>query len=278
MSRCRATARRTGQQCQKRAVAGATVCLSHGAAASQVRRAARERVALARAVELIGDDATADPQQVLLTAVRASAAMLGGAEAALQADDADSGTLQQLAEAALLAGRLAKLALDSGLEERLVATAEQHGVLVAGVLRRVIEGAGLGPERENALYRSLAQELRAMDGYKHDNGRIELDSIWQIDARIGKLTAELVAHEHAEAAREAADQLPGKIAAAIAAGFGVLDLDEADQERVVVAVEGYLRLQAEAADQPQTGPADQQQASVGAWWLAAHQRRDGDGR
>jgi Protein of unknown function (DUF3987) len=57
------------------------------------------------------------------------------------------------------------------------------------------------------------------------------------------------------------------------------DQDEAKRLAAIILQETTSKRIAErAADQPQTGPADQQQASVGAWWLAAHQRRDGDGR
>ena len=89
MSQCKATANRTGRQGQKRAVKGATVCLSHGGAASQARRVAAQRAALARAAELLGPDATTvDPAEVLVGAVRASAALLAAAEAAVHLDPA----------------------------------------------------------------------------------------------------------------------------------------------------------------------------------------------
>lgn len=43
--RCTATCKSSGEQCLKRALAGATVCLSHGAGAPQVREAATRRKA-----------------------------------------------------------------------------------------------------------------------------------------------------------------------------------------------------------------------------------------
>lgn len=50
MSQCTARAKRTGDRCQKHAVAGAVVCRSHGAGARQVRRKAHQRVAEAKAL------------------------------------------------------------------------------------------------------------------------------------------------------------------------------------------------------------------------------------
>lgn len=46
---CTAHRKRDGEQCTKRAVAGSTICRSHGAAAGQIRRAAAVRVAEADA-------------------------------------------------------------------------------------------------------------------------------------------------------------------------------------------------------------------------------------
>lgn len=51
--RCKAKARRSGEQCAKHAVRGATVCRSHGAGAIQVRRRAAARVAEQQAMEAL---------------------------------------------------------------------------------------------------------------------------------------------------------------------------------------------------------------------------------
>jgi hypothetical protein len=148
-----------GPPLPERAVAGAAVCLSHGAAARQVRRAAAQRVALQRAAELLGPDVQADPAEVLVAAVRSSAALLGAAEAAVRAEEPDADALHQLAEAALLAGRLSKLALDSGIEQRLVRQAEQAGELVGDLIRRTIEALDLPPETAAAAYRHIRSEV-----------------------------------------------------------------------------------------------------------------------
>jgi hypothetical protein len=58
---CKATSQRSGQRCQKHAIKGATVCLSHGAAARQVKRKAAEEVALAQVRAMFGVDEDDDP-------------------------------------------------------------------------------------------------------------------------------------------------------------------------------------------------------------------------
>lgn len=57
MSRCTATAKSTGERCQRPAVKGAEVCYQHGGAASQVQKKAQERL------DQMADDTTADIQR-----------------------------------------------------------------------------------------------------------------------------------------------------------------------------------------------------------------------
>lgn len=270
--RCKATARRSGEQCQKRAIKGATICLSHGAAASQVRRVAAQRVALQRAAELLGPDVTADPAEVLVAAVRSSAALLGAAEAAVRSDEADTAALHQLGEAALLAGRLAKLALDSGIEQRLARHAEEPGALVGGMITRVVNGLELGPDVAAAAFRMIRREVEL--------GRINLGqygdlSIAELDLEIARVVRELDAHDQADAIAG----FPARLAGAVDAGLSVLDLTDDDREKAVSAVETYLAEQAaEREDREQRG---RERASLGQssapWWVKPAVR-NGNGR
>jgi hypothetical protein len=53
MSQCTAIAKSSSQRCRKHAIAGGTVCRTHGGAAGQVRRAARERLVNAAAAKAL---------------------------------------------------------------------------------------------------------------------------------------------------------------------------------------------------------------------------------
>ena len=57
MSRCTATAKSTGERCQRPSVKGAEVCYQHGGAAPQVQKKAQERL------DEMADATTADIQQ-----------------------------------------------------------------------------------------------------------------------------------------------------------------------------------------------------------------------
>lgn len=57
MSQCTATAKSTGEQCQRSAINGADVCYVHGGAASQVKKKAQERL------DDMADSTTADIQR-----------------------------------------------------------------------------------------------------------------------------------------------------------------------------------------------------------------------
>lgn len=257
-ARCTATANRSGQRCRRAAIPGGKVCRSHGGAAPAVRRAAAERVALQRAVGLIGDTTTpADPKRVLVAAVNAANAFLGGAVAALEAPDADQACLRQLGEAALLAGKLSKLALDAHVEERVAATYAQHGELVAGLLRRVVGRVGLAQTQETALYASLAVELRALDGYDPEAGRPA--GMFEADARAATVEAEL-AHRVLD---QVEAELPERLAAALAIGLAAVHLTAQDRERVARAVERHLAREAQlAAAEPLTHAQVQHRANT----------------
>jgi hypothetical protein len=250
--RCTATANRHGGRCKRAAIAGGNVCPTHGGRAPAVRRRAAQRVALEQARALLGDDRDADPGAVLLASVKAAASLLAGARAAIHADDADDLDLRQLADAAQIAAKLARLCLDAGLAESYVRAAQQQGEVVGALIKRIVGGAGLPREQENRLYVAMAAELRRVDGFDFD-GVGEQHDLLKIDADIAILEAKLREHEQVEEAQRLRADMPRRLAQGIAAGFAVLDLDDADQERVATAVEGFLQLDADGADQAAGG-------------------------
>jgi hypothetical protein len=196
VSQCKATARRTGDRCQRRAVKGATVCLSHGGSAKQVRRVAAQRVALQRAAELLGPDVKADPAEVLVAAVRSSAALLGAAEAAVTAEEPEAGVLHSLGEAALLAGRLARMALDAGLEQRLVHQAEEAGAMVGGLITRAVNALELGPDTAASVFRLIRREVELERVNLGPYGNL---SIGELDVEIQRVVRALDEHDQADA-------------------------------------------------------------------------------
>jgi len=58
-NQCTATAKSTGERCQRPAIKGGTVCYQHGGAAPQVKKKAQERL------DEMADKTTADMQRVL---------------------------------------------------------------------------------------------------------------------------------------------------------------------------------------------------------------------
>jgi hypothetical protein len=236
-ARCTARANRTGKRCRRAAISGGRVCPTHGGRAPQVKQRAGQRAALQRAGELLGPDVTADPAKVLVAAVRAGAALLGAAESAIRAEEPDAAALHQLGESALLAGRLAKLALDSGVEARLAAQAEEVGALVGGMISRVVNGLELGPDVSAAVYRRVRREVELRRVSLGEYGNL---SIAELDVEIARIVRELDAHDQADAIAG----FPGRLAGAVDAGLGALDLDDDAREKAVAAAEQYLAEQA----------------------------------
>lgn len=59
MGQCTATAKSTGEQCQRAAIKGGTVCHVHGGAAKQVKEKAQERL------DRMADEVTAEVQEII---------------------------------------------------------------------------------------------------------------------------------------------------------------------------------------------------------------------
>lgn len=177
--RCTAHSKRSGTQCKRIPAEGATVCVMHGGNAPQVREAAERRVQQAyaeRAVATYGLPRDVDPHTALAEEVARTAghvAWLGAKIAELEDDDLVWGvTAQDDKGATEFPGtdttseakpnvwvklyqderahltRVAKAAVDAGVEERRVQIAEQQGELIARVIRGVLDDLGVG-DRED---------------------------------------------------------------------------------------------------------------------------------
>jgi hypothetical protein len=162
--RCVAIARRSGFQCTRPAIAGATVCRAHGGAAPQVRAHALVRAELSKWT--LGE-AVDDPGEVLLRLVTQSRMRVDAYSAELEKLVAESPTLRDalvgdamgefgkvgeyirgLAQLeSLERDRLATFAskaVQAGLGERQVRLAERQGEMLAAVLSRILDNSSLG--------------------------------------------------------------------------------------------------------------------------------------
>jgi hypothetical protein len=246
--RCTAKANRTGKRCRRGAIAGGSVCPTHGGQAPAVQRRAAERVALEQARQLLDLDTDTDPRAALLEAVKATRAALKAAEAALAADDADQHDFNQLVNVAVVSARVSKLALDARVEELIADKNMRLGEMVGGIITNVVRGLGLDTTtsaRAFALVRAEVQDAH-------------LD-LGEIQTEITKVTEQLREHTLTDAEQG----YPERLARAVQAGFAVLDLPDHEQERVVAAVEHFLVL--ERAERAEYLPAAKQPGSR-AWW------------
>jgi hypothetical protein len=168
--RCIRKATSTGDRCKRYRSPGTTVCVKHGAGAPQVRRKAAERVKLeaaARAAATFGLPREVAPDQALLEEIARTAGhidWLGGIIEALDpkavvcaSEFTGVNTTEQAAvnvwvelyqrERTHLVA-VCKAAISAGIEERRVKLAEQHGALLADVLRAVFADPELGMSDE----------------------------------------------------------------------------------------------------------------------------------
>jgi len=226
-----------------------------------VKRRAAERLALAQVKSLLDVDQDSDPRRVLLGAVRACEALLRGAQAAVAADDADAGDLAQLSSAAMTVARVAKLALDADLEASFTRQHEQVGQLVGTMITRVVNGLELSPAVSAAAFRLVRREV----GAEHlDLGRYAGMSVTELDVAIGRVVAELDAAD----ARDAVEGFPARLAGALGAALGALELDDNQRERAVAAAEEYLT--ADAAERTARERTRLERAGLSqstAWWV-----------
>lgn len=141
---CTATAKQTGNRCRRRPSPGAPVCVIHGGAASQVRRKADARRALAEALangdkrpswDVLED--AAHSVDVVARQLRDSIVAAGGR--------VDARKLDQFIEMTERQARLAKVVLDAGIDERRLQIAQQVGGMIAAVIVGVLGDLGVPP-------------------------------------------------------------------------------------------------------------------------------------
>lgn len=192
---CGAKAKSTGKPCTRPVVKGATRCRFHGGAAAQVKSAGQRRLAEERARDAVAKlnlRREVNPHVALLDEVyRAAGVVAWLDERVRELPEADMawGVTEEVEktagefpgtdttraaelnvwikwwqqERANLA-KVAKMALDAGVEERRVRLAESQGALLADVIRRVLGDPelGLSPQQQAQAAPVVARHLRAV--------------------------------------------------------------------------------------------------------------------
>ena len=194
-AQCIATAKRSGAQCKRSPVPGATVCVKHGGGAPQVQAAAKRRLVemqAAAAAQTIGLPVETSPQQALIDEVQRAAGMVAyyGARVEEIANENPNrlinGTTKIENREGFQAGRtstvetvpnvwltlwneerdrLARVstaAIRAGIEERRVELAEHQGLMIAAVIRRILDRLNLDDTQRVLVGEVVPAELRAL--------------------------------------------------------------------------------------------------------------------
>lgn len=193
---CKANARSTGERCTKTAIEGGTVCRYHGGASPQARKAAAERVATekaAAAARLFALPKDINPADALIDLVKWTAGEVDYWRAEVQriaeheptkltagVTRVEKGTrdraavdmrtietvphiaYRMLTDAQERLAKFATAALRAGVDERRVKLAEDQGMLVAQVIRAVLDQLDLSPEQAAKVPEVVPAQLRLL--------------------------------------------------------------------------------------------------------------------
>ncbi len=183
--RCSATAKRTGERCRRWPMPGARVCVMHGGAASQVKRAAERRVAEAaamKAVQTYGTPVETDPITALLDELARTAGAVAWLEAMVRDispnDAAQSAWVELYRQERRHMVDVAATAIRCGIAERQVALQERQAQLVVGLILRLLDHPELelSAEQRRVGKAFASRELLALEAGpdSHDSLRHEI--------------------------------------------------------------------------------------------------------
>lgn len=182
---CTATSRQTGERCKAWAVKGTTICRHHGGSAPQVRAKAAERERVRRIEEHAakvlayeGVTAVEDPLDELGKLANSAMALQDALGARVNAMSklehfSTEGVATMKAEVAMYeramdrTHRLLDSLVKHGYTERQIRIKETEAVLIAGVIRRVLQAIGLTPEQVLEANRLMAEEFRKLEEAEH---------------------------------------------------------------------------------------------------------------
>lgn len=171
---CTATAKSTGDRCQKPPIRGGSVCGSHGGGAPAVRAAAAKRVQEAEAAALVGSIWNPDAAPVMnpVEALQKLAGQLQHAADTLGArlDVVDLDGPAAIAWAKVL--RELRQSLEGmerlGLQQKSVALSEQTGALLAWAVRTILDRLDVSDQQRvlaGSVVPGVFRELAASGGH-----------------------------------------------------------------------------------------------------------------
>ncbi len=176
--RCQRQATGTGEQCKKWALKGSTLCRKHGGNNPHIKRKAKQRLAQQTVGAMLAKQGieldAVDPLEILLEqlgmasgAAHAYGAMVRDLEGVTMASKFGLEPHVLIAmwnEERDRASRLAKMALDAGVDERQVRLAERQGALLHKVFILMLEDRmlGLTLEQRETGKKIAARHLRAL--------------------------------------------------------------------------------------------------------------------
>lgn len=179
--RCKAKAKHSGKQCRRYAIAGGTVCPNHGGSAPQVKAAAQRRLAAEKleadstaALAWLGEQSVTDPLDELgrlATESRSLTTALGKRVNALRElehyDLKNSPSIKaelQLYERAMdRTHRMLDSLIKAGYMERQLKIAEDEAMIIAGIMRRVLQQIGVQPAGIRKAGVLLQEEFAALE-------------------------------------------------------------------------------------------------------------------
>lgn len=186
--KCQAKSKQTGEQCKRQATPGHKVCASHGSKSKQARAAAERRIEQAKAESwLLANIDDALPlasiddvyDELLAVAGQASAwrKVLASRVAALEQLGyegvtgeqvrADVALFERSMDRAMKAGELiVRLDIEGKRQRSIERLAEQHGHVLAEVIRRILTQLNLSPEQQTLVGTVVPAELRAIQEAK----------------------------------------------------------------------------------------------------------------
>lgn len=169
--------------CQNPAVAGTTVCRSHGGAAPQVKRAAMRRLAVAQADKVLREleyEPVSDPVTELADVAGQAKALMGWAAARVAElqNELSYRTEDEVEQLRAVVGvyeraqdRTAKM-LESlaklGLEERRVRLEEDQAELVVSAMRLAVDRAGLAPAERDGVIDAFVVAVKELESANSD--------------------------------------------------------------------------------------------------------------